>query len=146
MRWMPSAPTSPRSWRGWPDPAHLVIASEAKQSSRAEEPLDCFVATLLAMTMSELHPPPAAFPFTDENEPRLAPSQRKSNIDPTNGRARILYSFSVSSGTILNRSPTRPTSATWKMGASSSLLMATMTFESFIPARCWIAPDMPIAI
>ena len=56
------------------------------------------------------------------------------------------YSFSVSSGTILNRSPTRPMSATWKIGASSSLLMATIVFESFIPARCWIAPEMPIAI
>ena len=54
-------------------------------------------------------------------------------------------SFSVSSGTILNRSPTRPRSATWKIGASSSLLMAMMVFESFMPARCWIAPEMPIA-
>ena len=33
---------------GLADPAQLVIASEAKKSSRAEEPLDCFVATLLA--------------------------------------------------------------------------------------------------
>ena len=23
--------------------------------------------------------------------------------------------------------------------------MATMTFEPFMPARCWIAPEMPIA-
>jgi hypothetical protein len=30
-----------------------VIASEAKQSSAASEPLDCFVATLLAMTVEE---------------------------------------------------------------------------------------------
>jgi hypothetical protein len=29
------------------------------------------------------------------------------------------------------------------MGASLSLLMATITFESFIPERCWMAPDMP---
>ena len=55
------------------------------------------------------------------------------------------YSFAVNSGTILNRSPTRPMSATWKIGASSSLLIAMMTFESFIPARCWIAPEMPTA-
>ncbi len=52
----------------------------------------------------------------------------------------------VSSGTTSNRSPTRPISATWKMGASSSLLMATMALESFIPARCWMAPEMPTAI
>ncbi len=56
------------------------------------------------------------------------------------------HSFSVSSGTTLNRSPTRPMSATWKIGASSSLLIATMTLESFMPARCWIAPEMPTAI
>jgi hypothetical protein len=30
--------------------------------------------------------------------------------------------------------------------ASSSLLMATMTLESFMPARCWIAPEMPTAM
>ncbi len=34
--------------------------------------------------------------------------------------------FRSAPGTILNRSPTRPMSATWKIGASSSLLMATM--------------------
>ena len=26
-----------------------------------------------------------------------------------------------------------------------TLLMATMSFESFIPARCWMAPEIPIA-
>ena len=36
--------------------------------------------------------------------------------------------------------------ATLKIGASSSLLMATMTLESFMPARCWIAPEMPQAM
>ncbi len=54
-------------------------------------------------------------------------------------------SFSISSGTILKRSPTSPMSATWKIGASSSLLMAMIVFKSFMPARCWIAPEMPIA-
>ena len=55
------------------------------------------------------------------------------------------YSFSVSSGTTLNRSPTSPRSATWKIGASSSLLIAMIVLESFMPARCWIAPEMPTA-
>ena len=32
------------------------------------------------------------------------------------------------------------------MGASGSLLIATMVFESFMPARCWIAPEMPTAM
>ena len=61
-------------------------------------------------------------------------------------RFRSAYSFSVSSGTTLKRSPTRPKSAIWKIGASSSLLMATITFESFMPARCWMAPEMPMAM
>lgn len=46
------------------------------------------------------------------------------------------FSFSVNSGTFSNRSPTSPTSATWKMGASPSLLIAAMTLLSFMPARC----------
>ena len=45
------------------------------------------------------------------------------------------YSFSISSGTAVKRSATSPKSATWKIGASSSLLMATMTFESFNPRK-----------
>ena len=28
----------------------------------------------------------------------------------------------------------------------STLFIATMSFESFIPARCWIAPEMPTAM
>lgn len=55
------------------------------------------------------------------------------------------YSFPLISGTALNRSATRPISATWKMGASASLLMATIVFESFIPAKCWMAPEIPTA-
>ena len=53
------------------------------------------------------------------------------------------FNFSVSSGTFSNKSPTSPTSATWKIGASPSLLIAAMTLLSFIPARCWMAPEMP---
>ena len=61
-------------------------------------------------------------------------------------QAPLDQSLDVSSGTTLNRSPTKPISATWKIGASSSLLIAMIVFESFIPARCWIAPEMPTAI
>lgn len=46
------------------------------------------------------------------------------------------YNFSVSSGTALNKSATSPWSATWKIGASGSLLIATIVLESFIPAKC----------
>lgn len=76
-----------------------------------------------------------------ERAARLCRSAR-----PTQFSRRAGQSFPVSSGTTLNRSPTRPMSATWKIGASSSLLMAMMVLESFIPARCWIAPEMPTAM
>ena len=39
-----------------------------------------------------------------------------------------------------------PRSATEKMGASWSLLMATMFFEFFMPTRCWVAPEIPQAM
>ena len=32
------------------------------------------------------------------------------------------------------------------MAASGSLLIATTTLESFIPAKCYIAPDIPTAM
>src|ERR1051326_7953325 len=56
------------------------------------------------------------------------------------------FTSSVSAGTIWKRSPTTPRSATRKIGASGSLLIATMCFDDDIPARCWIAPEMPAAI
>src|SRR5581483_2415016 len=55
-------------------------------------------------------------------------------------------SSAFSSGSTWKRSATRPKSATWKIGASPSLLMATMTLLSFMPARCWMAPEMPTAM
>ncbi len=51
----------------------------------------------------------------------------------------------TSSGTTWNRSPTMPKWATSKMGACGSELMATMMSEPFMPARCWMAPEMPQA-
>src|SRR5574343_92380 len=56
------------------------------------------------------------------------------------------HSALVSSGTAANRSASRPKSATEKIGASGSWLIATITLESFMPARCWMAPEMPAAI
>lgn len=49
------------------------------------------------------------------------------------------FSFSISAinaGTTVNTSPTTPKSATSKIGASASLLMATMNFEVCMPALC----------
>ena len=39
-----------------------------------------------------------------------------------------------------------PRSATEKIGASWSLLMATMFLEPFMPTRCWVAPEIPQAM
>ena len=42
-------------------------------------------------------------------------------------------------------SPTTPRSATEKIGASSALLTAMIKSDSSIPAKCWIAPEIPKA-
>jgi hypothetical protein len=55
------------------------------------------------------------------------------------------FTSSISGGTISNRLPTAATSAISKMGASASLLMATMVREPFMPTMCWMAPLMPSA-
>src|SRR5258705_2199923 len=52
----------------------------------------------------------------------------------------------ASAGTISNASPTMPKSAILKIGASASLLIATITLDVRMPARCWIAPEMPTAM
>ena len=39
-----------------------------------------------------------------------------------------------------------PRSAISKIGASSSLLTAMIVFDVCMPARCWIAPEMPSAM
>ncbi len=56
--------------------------------------------------------------------------------------------FSISStswGTTLNRSPTTPKSASSKIGASRSLFTTMIVLDVCIPARCWIAPEIPTA-
>src|SRR2546428_10964756 len=58
--------------------------------------------------------------------------ERDGDRDPVNPEAGVgarhfsLFTSSVSSGSALKRSATRPQSATWKSGASASLLMATL--------------------
>ena len=64
------------------------------------------------------------------------------------GRAGQLLALraSINFGNTLCTSPTIPRSATEKMGASWSLLMATMFFEFFMPTMCWVAPEIPHAM
>lgn len=63
----------------------------------------------------------------------------------TGGHLRLRIS-SAAWGTTLNRSPTTPKSASSKIGASASLFTATIVFEVCMPARCWMAPEMPSAM
>ena len=53
---------------------------------------------------------------------------------------------SMSLGMTLVTSPTTPRSAMEKIGASGSLLTATMFFAPFIPTMCWVAPEIPKAM
>jgi hypothetical protein len=53
---------------------------------------------------------------------------------------------SVSGGRMANRSPTTPKRESLKIGASASLLIATITLLLRIPAWCWMAPEMPQAM
>ncbi len=62
--------------------------------------------------------------------------------DPTPARSSAFSS----AGTIVKRSPTSPTSAILKIGASGSLLIAAMTRASLIPVTCWMAPEIPTAM
>src|SRR5262249_17208256 len=78
---------------------------------------------------------------------RRRPRSRRRRLAPRPGAQepwRRAIS-SVSCGTTLNRSPTTPKSASSRIGASGSLLITMMVFEVCMPARCWIAPEMPTA-
>src|SRR6478672_5977443 len=80
---------------------------------------------------------------------RLAHVARSPKYDTGNPTRRHdrrrCQSAASNSGSSLNKSPTRPMSAISKIGASASLLMATIVPASLIPVRCWIAPLMPMA-
>lgn len=56
------------------------------------------------------------------------------------------FSSSMSLGSTLSVSPTMPRSASLKIGASGSLLIATMFLAPFMPTVCCMAPLMPQAM
>lgn len=56
------------------------------------------------------------------------------------------FRASMRAGITLWTSPTMPRSATAKIGASGSLLMAMMFLEPFMPTRCCVAPEIPAAM
>src|SRR5438309_4715472 len=55
------------------------------------------------------------------------------------------FTSSVSFGTTFSASPTMPRAASWKIGASASLLIAMMRSDDFIPTMCCVAPLIPMA-
>src|SRR3954451_7567039 len=77
-------------------------------------------------------------------------SERAGRPKATGPRASWSYLrlaiSSVSCGATWNRAPTTPKSASSKIGASGSLLIATIVLDVCMPARCWIAPEMPTAM
>ena len=60
--------------------------------------------------------------------------------------AFFFFNSSIISGRTFFTSPPMPTSATEKIGASSSLLMAMMYLLPTMPDRCWVAPETPQAM
>jgi len=51
-------------------------------------------------------------------------------------RRLALFNFRDQLGDSCERSCTKPVVGTWKIGASGSLLMATMFFRALLPAKC----------
>ena len=78
-------------------------------------------------------------------KPRQSAQKISVSIMSRVATARQPFNAATSAGTTSNRSPTMPKSATSKIGASGSLLIATITCDPFIPTRCWMAPEMPSA-
>ena len=75
--------------------------------------------------------------------PDCARPPRGAGCLPPYSPASILF---TSSGMTWKRSPTIPKCAMSKMGALGSELIATMMSEPFMPAWCWMAPEMPQAM
>ncbi len=78
--------------------------------------------------------------------PRDEATGRGGRVVRAAGQPLRLPISSVSCGATSNRSPTTPKSASSKIGASGSLLMATIVLDVCMPARCWMAPEMPTAM
>src|SRR5882672_1805716 len=67
--------------------------------------------------------------------PRVWERKLRPTDDLSAGQPFAFFTSSTKAGTTSNRSPTIPYSATSKMGAFVSLLIATMVFARFIPTN-----------
>ena len=86
-------------------------------------------------------------------QPRPRAAHEERDGDRQHGRRAPARSGAGASADLLGeggdtwkRSPTTPRSAIFRIGASASLLIATMRFAPFIPTTCWRAPLMPTAM
>ena len=91
--------------------------------------------------------PPPPWPWSGSC-PGSSPAVAASSSDraATATSAQRAWIASISFGSTLCTSPTMPRSATPKIGASLSLLIAMMCLEPFMPTMCWVAPEMPTAM
>jgi hypothetical protein len=58
----------------------------------------------------------------------------------------ISFTAVTSFGRTFIASPIIPYCAASNIGASLSVFIATIYFDELIPARCWVAPEIPTAI
>src|SRR6476620_290225 len=70
---------------------------------------------------------------------------RRGDSDRGGPQPLAVLIASVACGRTAKRSPTTPKSTSSKIGASLSLLTATIVLDVCMPARCWMAPEMPHA-
>ena len=83
----------------------------------------------------------------DDRAGRAAAHRRGLRTQTSGGRPqRRALIAAMSLGSTLVTSPTTPRSATLKMGASRSLLIAMMFCASFMPTTCRVAPEIPHAM
>jgi hypothetical protein len=73
----------------------------------------------------------------------FAPSGRLSVVSYY--LAFISFTASTSLGSTFMASPTIPYCAASNIGASLSVLTATIYLDELMPARCWVAPEIPTA-
>ncbi len=69
-------------------------------------------------------------------EPEAGRGARSAQMSPSRYAFFFASSASISCGTTVNKSPTTPKSAIPKIGASASLLIATIVFAVCMPALC----------
>lgn len=126
-----------------------AIASKAIRVTRVSSPIVVSrwpASQIDARDSSTQRPNPAGAPDLPGSGTRPGAAPRRERRPGVGARSYLRAVISsVAVGTTVLRSPMTPKSASSKIGASGSLLMATIVFDVCMPARCWMAPEMPTA-